>query len=291
MSNRINSFNSWIDKKDLDIVELSIPKVSTVPADLAKSKNKVANDQVEEIDFNAIKLDNKTGQDNLETIVQNNHLTTETSINNLKTKVDGIDLTKYVKKTDYDTKVGNLELKMPDVSGLLPINTFNSKVSELETKIKTAESKPNISNLATKTEVSNVENKIPDSKAFVKKTDYATEISSIKNDYITNAALTSQLNDLKLQHIADEDKKVDDKVTKNSTNILGFQSRLKQKEDTLIDSEREASFFRGSYYYNQNSYFLFESRSKSFSKSGGSISSWKSTGIHNDSNNVFCKQF
>ena len=68
-----------------------------------------------------------------------------------------------------DISVGNLKLKIPDVSGLLPTNTFNSKVSELETKIKTAESKPNISNLATKTEVNNVENKIPDPSAFVKK--------------------------------------------------------------------------------------------------------------------------
>ena len=39
-----------------------------------------------------------------------------------------------------------------------------------------------------------------------KKSDYATEISSIKNDYVTNAALTSHLNDLKSQHIADEVK-------------------------------------------------------------------------------------
>ena len=73
------------------------------------------------------------------------------------------------KKIDYDTKVGNLELKIPDISGLVPTNTFNSKVSEIETKIKTAESKPNISNLAAKTQVTNVENKIPDSKAFVTK--------------------------------------------------------------------------------------------------------------------------
>ena len=29
------------------------------------------------------------------------------------------------------------------------------------------------------------------------KKDYATEISEIKNDYVTNAALTSRLNDLK----------------------------------------------------------------------------------------------
>ena len=138
-----------------------------------------------------------------------NHLTTESSINGLKTKVDSIDLTKYVKKSDYDTKVGNLELKIPDVSGLSATYTFNSKVGELENKIKTAESKLNIRGLANKTELKNVENKIPitDADAFVKKTDYATEISGIKNDYVTNAALTNQLNDLKSQHIADEVKK------------------------------------------------------------------------------------
>ena len=113
-------------------------------------------------------------------------------------------------------------------------------------------------------------------KLLLKKTDYAAEINKIKNDYVTHAALTSQLNDLK----------VDGKVTKNSTDILGFESRLKQKEDTLSDLEKEASFFRGSYYHNQNSYFLFESISKSFNKSGGSISSWKSTRTHNDSNDT-----
>ena len=94
---------------------------------------------------------------------------------------------------------------------------------------------------------------------LLKKTDYATEISNIKNDYVTNASLNSQLNDLKSQHIADEVKKVDDKVSKNSTDILGFESRLKQKEDTLNDLEREASFNSENYYYNQQSYFVFES--------------------------------
>ena len=46
-----------------------------------------------------------------------------------------------------------------------------------------------------------------------KQTDYATEITNIKNDYVTNAALTSQLNDLKSQHI-DEVKQVDNTVKK-----------------------------------------------------------------------------
>ena len=139
-----------------EVDKLVILKLSTVPADLAKLTNKVANDLVEETDFNALEkkvTDKKTEQDNLETTVQNNHLTTESSISGLKTKFNGIDLIKYVKKSDYDAKVGNLELKIPDVSGLLQTTTFNSKVGELENKIKTAETKPDISNLANKTEL------------------------------------------------------------------------------------------------------------------------------------------
>ena len=45
-----------------------------------------------------------------------------------------------------------------------------------------------------------------------------------KNDYVTNAALTSQLNDLKSQQIADKVKKIDDKTNKNSSDILGFEA-------------------------------------------------------------------
>ena len=116
---------------------------------------------------------------------------------------------------------------------------------------------------------------------LLKKTDYATEISGIKNDYVTNAGLTSQMNDLKSQYIADEVKKVDDKVAKNSTDILGFESRLKQKEDTLNDLKREASFFRGNYYFNQQSYLIYEPRPFSFKQTSSGITHWKSTGIDN----------
>ena len=98
--------------------------------------------------------------------------------------------------------------------------------------------------------------------------------------------MTSQLNDLKSQHIADEVKRIDDKTKKNSTDILRFEIRLKQKEDTLNDLESEASFNRGNYSDNQQPYFLLESKSKSFNRSGGSVSSWISTGIHNDSKNT-----
>ena len=155
-----------------EVNKLNIPKLGTLPTDVAKLTNNVANDLVEKTDFNSLKTkvdNNETGNDNLETKVDNNLLTAETSINNLKAKVDGIDLTKYVNKSDYDTKVGNLELKIPDVTGKLNTSDFNSEVSGLENKIRSAESKPDITNLATKSSVTAVKNKIPDVKSFVKK--------------------------------------------------------------------------------------------------------------------------
>ena len=47
-----------------------------------------------------------------------------------------------------------------------------------------------------------------------KKTDVATDITAIKNDYVTNASLTSQLNDLKSQHIATEVTSIHNKTEK-----------------------------------------------------------------------------
>ena len=131
-----------------------------------------------------------------------------------------------------------------------------------------------------------VENKIPDVKGFVKKTDYATVITSIKNDYVTKAALISQLNDLKSQHTVDEVKKIDDKVVKNTSDILSYKTSSDHNKSVINDLEREASFSRGFYYYTQQSYFLFEPKSKSFTRNGGVIHGWISTGIHNDSNNT-----
>ena len=83
-------------------------------------------------------------------------------------------MTKYVLKTNYNDKIGNLELKIPDIKGLLQTISFNRKVIELENKIKVAESKPDIKNLATISRLAAVENKILDVNGVVKKTDYAS---------------------------------------------------------------------------------------------------------------------
>ena len=90
------------------------------------------------------------------------------------------------KKTDFNTKVTEIEGKIPSVSGL----ATNSALTAVENKI------PDISSLVKKThfntKVTETEGQIPDVSSLVKKTDYPTEITSIKNNHVTNAALDAR---------------------------------------------------------------------------------------------------
>ena len=61
-------------------------------------------------------------------------------------------------------------------------------------------------------------------------------------------------------------KKVDDKNKKNASDILAFESRLKQKEDIVDESQREDSFTTGLYYYLQQIYLVYKYREYSFKK-------------------------
>ena len=160
-------------------------------------------------------------------------------------------------------------------------------IIEAENKIDKVDKKiPDIGGLATKTALTAVEDKIPDVTGLVKKSDYATEITSIKNDYVTNASLDSKINDLKAQHIADEAKKIDDKSKTNASDILGFENRLKQKEDIVDEGQRENSFARGFYDYIQQNYLVYECKNYSFKRNtSGKLTTWKSTGIDNLSTN------
>ena len=159
------------------------------------------------------------------------------------------------------TALTTVENKIPDVrtlatktslSSLLPVSTFNSKVTELEGKVTI------------------VDNKF---SGFIKKTDYDAEI--------TNASLDSKLNDLKAQHIADKVKEVDDKAKKNASDILGFENRLKQKQDTVDENQRGLSFNRGFFFYMDQSYLVYDCKIGSFNFSSKKISVRKSTVIFN----------
>ena len=93
-------------------------------------------------------------------------------------------------------------------------------------------------------------------------------------------SVTSRLNDLKSQYIATE-VKTDDKTKKNSSDILGLESRLEQKEDVINENERGLSFNGGFFYYLQKSNFVYECTINSFDLTNGKLSKWKSTGTFN----------
>ena len=114
-----------------------------------------------------------------------------------------------------------------------------------------------------------------------KKADVATDITAIKNDYVTNASLTSQLNDLKSQHIATVVTSIDNKTKKNASNILALENKLQQKEDTINENERGNSFARGLFFYMDQSYLVYNCKIGSFRYTTNRISAWKSAGTFN----------
>ena len=138
------------------------------------------------------------------------------------------------------------------------------------------------------TKVTEIEDEIPDVSSLVKRTDYATEITNIKNDYVTNAALNAKHKDLvQKTTFKSELKKVDDKTSANSSKMLSYEHKLRQREDIINDLERYASYFRGKNYFDrsdgaQNS-LVFQVGEKYFKNNFGSNSSqieiWKSKSL------------
>ena len=116
--------------------------------------------------------------------------------------------------------------------------TFNSKVTEVENKIKATDIIAKSANTKANTIRS-------DLTGYAKKADVAMDITAIKDDYVTNASLASQLNDLKSQQIANEVTGIDNKTKKNASDILAFENKLQQKEDPINENERGNSFARG----------------------------------------------
>ena len=185
---------SEVDKIDVDILK-------TTPADLAKLSNVVKNDVVKKTDYS-------TKVTSIEAQIAG---LTKNTVDNLAdiTKLKAVDTNSFVLKaklasdvTTLENKIDTVDKKVPDVSGLatktslysyLQTSTFSSKVTEVEYKIKAADIIAKSANTKANTIRS-------DLTGYAKKSDIATDITAIKNDYVTNASLTSQLNDLKSQH-------------------------------------------------------------------------------------------
>ena len=264
-----------VDKIDAD-------KLKTTPADLAKLTNAVEHDVVKKTHYN-------TKVTSIEAQIAG---LTKNTADNLAdiTKLKAIDTNSFVNKTKFsadintlDGKIDGVEKKKPDISGLatktslnyyLKTSTFNSKVTEVESKIKDTD-------IIAKSAVTKANTIKSDLTAYAKKADVATDITTIKNDYITNASLSSQLNDLKSQHIATEVTGIDNKAKKNASDILALEKKLTQKEDTINENERGLSFNRGFFFYLQQNHLVYECKVGSFTFDNKKILKWKSTGVFN----------
>ena len=197
-----------VDKIDAD-------KLKTTPTDLAKLTNAIENDVVKKADYN-------TKVTSIEAQIAG---LTKNTVDNLAdiTKLKAIDTNSFVNKTKFsadintlDDKIDGVEKKQPDISGLanktnlndyLQTSIFNSKVTEVENKIKDTD----IIAKNAVTKANTIRSNLTD---YAKKSDVATDITTIKNDYVSNASLTSQLNNLKSQHIATEVTGIDNKIKK-----------------------------------------------------------------------------
>ena len=221
-----------------EVDKINVDNLKTTPTNLAKLSNVVKNDAVKKTDYNA----------KVTSIESQIATATKNKTDNLNiTKLKTVDTSNFVLKTKLasdvttlENKIDTVDKKIPDISGLatktslnayLQTSTFNSKVTELESKIKDADIIAKSANTKAITIRS-------DLTSYATKTNVAIDITAIKNDYVTNASLTSQLNDLKAQHIANEVKTIDDKTKKSASDILGFENRLKQKEDIVDENQK-----------------------------------------------------
>ena len=263
------ALKSEVDKIDVD-------KLKTVPVDLAKLSNVVNNDVVKKTDYN-------TKVTSIESQIAG---VTKNMLDNLAdiTKLKAVDTSNFVLKTKLasdvttvENKIDTVDKKIPDISGLatktsltsyLQTATFNSKVTEVENKIKATDIIAKSGNTKANTIRS-------DLTGYAKKAEVATDITAIKNDYVTNASLTSQLNDLKSQHIATEVTGIDNKTKKSVSDILALENKLQQKEDTINEDER------GLYFYMDQSYLVYNCKSSSFRYTTNRISAWRSAGVFN----------
>ena len=134
LKSNLASLKTEVDKIDAD-------NLKTVPVDLAKLSNVVKNDLVKKTEYNK-----------------------------LVAKVDNINTTNFVKKnkyekdgSDFEDKINKIHKKYQILVLWLKKTDFNTKISEIEGKI------PSITGLATNSELTAIENKTPDVSSLVKK--------------------------------------------------------------------------------------------------------------------------
>ena len=256
-------------------------------------------------DIATVDLSNYATKDDIKNITHadTSSFALKTNLANLKTEVDKLDIDKLatvpvdlgklsnevknvIKKTVSDkfvAKVNNI-----DTSALVKKTDYNTKITEIEDKI------PDISGLATKTALTTVENKIPSISGLVKKTDYNTKITDIENKlnnhnhdkYVATSEFNTLVADVFNARLAQANL-----ITK--TDFDGKLSSLNKKITAKhFLNDNGLSYYRGKQYFDEGSgkqnYLVFLPMGKYFKLNSGvgvidSVLSWQSKRISNES--------
>ena len=226
---------------------------------------------------------------------------------NLKTEVDKLDIDKLatvpvhlsklsnvvkndvIKKTVYDkfvAKVNNI-----DTSGLVKKTDCNTKIAEIEGKI------PDISGLATKAALTTVENKIPSISGLVKKTYYNTKITDIENKlnnhnhdkYVATSQFNTLAGDVFNARLAQANL-----ITKTDfdAKLSSLNKKITANKTKHFLNYNDLSYYRGKQYFDEGSgkqnYLVFLLMGKYFKLNSvvgviDRVLSWQSKGISNES--------
>ena len=117
--------------------------------------------------------------------VDTSNFALKTNLASLKTEVDKLDIDKLVPVPTDLSKLSNVV-----ENDVIKKTDYNSKIAEIENKI------PDVTNLAIKTALNTVQNKIPDTSSLVKKNDYNAKITEMEGKIldVTNLATKTALN-------------------------------------------------------------------------------------------------
>ena len=166
----------------------------------------------------------------------------KTNLANLKNAVDKLDIdrlkplyspsklsnlvtNKVVKKTNYNTKITEIENKIPDVSNLATKTALTSVKNNV----------PDVSGLATKTTLTNLSNIVPDINTLIKKSDYDTKIREIENKYVSNTGFDSKLAQVNV-------------ITK-----INFDAKIIELEKNIKKLQTfDSSHFKGKNYFDED---------------------------------------
>ena len=188
-------------------------------------------------------------------------------------------------KTNYNTKITELEYKIPDTSGLVKKTDYNTKITELENTV------PDISNLATQTALTAFEKKIPSISNLVKKTDYDTKVAEIEkkltdhnhDKYIDTSEFNTLATNVFNTRIAQANL-----ITKTDfAKLSSLKRKITANKTGHFLNDNDLSYYRGKNYFGEDgalNYYVFQPLFKYLEVAHVSnityILPWKSRGFH-----------